>query len=142
MFWNLLIASFFIGSACAMHLEYLKVDSGKEPLVGTLDEDLPMPEEQLPGVCWACEWAMKKVKKQLGDNAKADMIKAKLMKVCDSIGFLRSLCKKMITKYLGTLVEELSTTDDPKTICANIGVCKSMRMLKLIQGFPQNYQKV
>ncbi|XP_026789995.1 antimicrobial peptide NK-lysin-like isoform X2 [Pangasianodon hypophthalmus] len=123
MFWNLLIASFFIGSACAMHLEYLKVDSAEEPLVGTLDEDLPMPEEQLPGVCWACEWAMKKVKRHLADNANADMIKAELTKVCDSIGFLRSLCKTMINRYLDILVEELSTTDNPRRICANIGVC-------------------
>lgn len=28
-----------------------------------------MPEDQLPGLCWACEWAMKKLKKQLGNNA-------------------------------------------------------------------------
>lgn len=27
-------------------------------------------------------------------------------------------------KYLGTLVEDLSTTDGPKTICVNVGVCK------------------
>ncbi|MCI4382623.1 hypothetical protein PGIGA_G00017010 [Pangasianodon gigas] len=128
MFWNLLIASFFIGSACAMHLEYLKVDSAEELLVGTLDivdqdEDLPMPKEQLPGMCWACVWAMKKVKRHLADNANADMIKAELTKVCDSIGFLRGLCKGMINRYLDVLVEELSTTDNPKRICANIGVC-------------------
>lgn len=52
------------------------------------------------------------------------VIKSKLAGVCNSIGFLRSLCKKMINKYMDTLVEELSTTDDAKTICINIGICR------------------
>ncbi|XP_034164192.1 antimicrobial peptide NK-lysin isoform X2 [Pangasianodon hypophthalmus] len=142
MFWNLLIASFFIGSACAMHLEYLKVDSAEELLVGTLDEDLPMPEEQLPGVCWICKWVMKKVKKHLGNRENAEQIKEKLKRGCDKIGFLKDQCKKIVDKNIDILVEELSTDDDPKTICANIGVCKSVGMLELIQGFPQIYQKL
>nr|ABC17996.1 NK-lysin type 2 [Ictalurus punctatus] len=129
MFWNLLVASFFIGSACAMHMEYLRVDSAEELLDGTLDsadkdEDLPMSEIQLfPGACWACKWAMNNVKKHLGINPTVDMIKAQLAEVCNSIGFLRGLCKTIINKYLDTLVEELSTTDNPTTICVNIGIC-------------------
>ncbi|XP_060789076.1 antimicrobial peptide NK-lysin-like [Neoarius graeffei] len=127
MLWKLLVASFFLGSACAMHLEYLKVDSAGE-LAFTLDstdqdEDLLMPEEQLPGVCWACKWVMRKLKKQLGNKADVATTKEKLTQVCDSIGFLRSLCKKMIRKYLDVLVEELSTSDGPETACVNIGVC-------------------
>ncbi|XP_053093650.1 antimicrobial peptide NK-lysin-like [Pangasianodon hypophthalmus] len=147
MFWNLLIASFFIGSACAMHLEYLKVDSAEELLVGTLDsvdqdEDLPMPEEQLPGVCWICKWVMKKVKKHLGNRENAEQIKEKLKRGCDKIGLLKDRCKKIVDKNIDILVEELSTDDDPKTMCANAGICKSVGMLELIQGFPQIYQKL
>ncbi|NP_001187137.1 NK-lysin type 1 precursor [Ictalurus punctatus] len=148
MFWNLLVASFFIGSACAMHMEYLRVDSAEELLDGSLDstdedEDLAMSETQLlPGACWACQWAMKKVKKQLGNNPTVDIIKAQLKKVCNSIGFLRGLCKKMINKYLDTLVEELSTTDDPTTICGNLGICKSLSMLELFQAFPQHHKQI
>ncbi|KAF4084115.1 hypothetical protein AMELA_G00125020 [Ameiurus melas] len=144
MFCNLLVAYFFIGSACAMHIEYLRVDSAEELLDGTLDsadqdENLLMSETQLlPGACWACQWAMKKVKKQLGNNPNVDMIKAQLTKVCNSIGFLRGICKKMINKFLDILVEELSTTDDPTTICVNIGICKSLSMLKLFQAFPHH----
>ncbi|KAI5102394.1 hypothetical protein C0J45_7746, partial [Silurus meridionalis] len=88
------------------------------------NEDLPMPEGQLPGMCWACTWAMKKLKAEISGKANADMVKAKVSKVCNSIGFLRSLCKRMINKYMDVLVEELSTTDDPGTICSNIGICK------------------
>ncbi|KAM9466841.1 antimicrobial peptide NK-lysin-like isoform 1-T2 [Clarias gariepinus] len=128
MFWNLLVASFVIGSACAIHLEYLKVDSDEELLDGSLDsvdlkKDLQIPEEQLPGACWACKWAMGKLKKELGNNSNQDTIKQAVTSVCDTIGFLQSICRKMINKYLDVLVEELSTTDDPKTICVNIGIC-------------------
>lgn len=53
-----------------------------------------------------------------------DEVKKKLENICDRIGFLKSLCRKFVNKYTDTLVEELSTTDDAKTICINIGVCK------------------
>ncbi|KAK3563638.1 hypothetical protein QTP86_031877 [Hemibagrus guttatus] len=112
-----------------MHLEYMKIGYAEELLdesldFGNQDEDLLKSEAQLPGACWACKWAMKKVKKQIGNSANVDTIKEKVLKVCDSIGFLKSICRKFINKYLDTLVEELSTTDDPRTICVNIGICK------------------
>ncbi|KAM9466814.1 antimicrobial peptide NK-lysin-like [Clarias gariepinus] len=128
MFWNLLVASFVIGSACAIHLEYLKVDSDEELLDGSLDsvdlkKDLQIPEEQLPGACWACKWAMGKLKRQLGNNSNQDTIRQAVASVCDAIGFLRFLCRKIINKYMDVLVEELSTTDNPARICANVGIC-------------------
>ncbi len=52
-----------------------------------------------------------------------DDIKKMLGGVCDEIGFLKSLCRLFVNKYTDTLVEELSTTDDARTICVNIGVC-------------------
>ncbi|XP_036450136.1 antimicrobial peptide NK-lysin-like [Colossoma macropomum] len=147
MLRQILLAFLLIGTACAMHLEYLKVDSDEEQLDDeslAVDqaEDLPMPRAMLPGKCWACKWAVKKVKKHLGDNAKAEEIKQKLLKVCDAIGLLKNLCKKMIEKSLGVLIEELSTSDDPATVCANIGACKSKPMLKLIQAFPEVLEKL
>ncbi|KAK3538193.1 hypothetical protein QTP70_033123, partial [Hemibagrus guttatus] len=74
MLWKLLIASFFISSAHAMHLEYMKIGYAEELLdesldFGNQDEDLLKSEAQLPGACWACKWAMKKVKKQIGNSA-------------------------------------------------------------------------
>ncbi|KAL7862092.1 hypothetical protein SRHO_G00135330 [Serrasalmus rhombeus] len=146
MLRNILLAFLFIGTACAMHLEYLKVDSDEEQVDTSLAvgqaEDMPIPEAMLPGQCWACKWAVKKVKKHLGDKAKAEEIKQKLLRVCDGIGFLKDLCKKMINKSLGVLIEELSTSDDPATVCANIGACKSKPMLQLIQAFPEVLEKL
>uniref|UniRef100_A0A673LZ13 Saposin B-type domain-containing protein n=1 Tax=Sinocyclocheilus rhinocerous TaxID=307959 RepID=A0A673LZ13_9TELE len=80
--------------------------------------------KQQPGMCWACKWSMKKLKKQISNGATPDDIKKKLEMVCDEIGFLKSLCRKFVNKYKDTLVEELSTTEDTETICINIGVCK------------------
>ncbi|KAI4889193.1 hypothetical protein NFI96_012966, partial [Prochilodus magdalenae] len=103
MLQNIIIALLLIGTACAMHVEYLKLDSDEEQsFVQFLqaidqDEELPMPGAELPGKCWACKWIVKKVKKQLGDNEKtSEAIRSKLHKVCDSIGLLKGLCKKII----------------------------------------------
>ncbi len=52
-----------------------------------------------------------------------DDIKKMLGMVCDEIGFLKYLCRMLVNKYMGTLIEELSTTDDARTICVNLGVC-------------------
>nr|ABC17997.1 NK-lysin type 3 [Ictalurus punctatus] len=141
MLRNLLVASFLIGAAYAVHLEYLKVDS-EELLDETWDEDLLMPEEQIPGLCWICKRLMKKVKKHLGNHENAEKIKEKLRRGCDKLPAVKDLCKKMVNKNIDLLVEELSTDDDPKAICAKAGLCKPVDMWELIQAFPQNYQKL
>ncbi|XP_030644237.1 antimicrobial peptide NK-lysin-like [Chanos chanos] len=87
-----------------------------------------MPEAQLPGLCWACKWILNKVKKQISNGTDQETIKNKLISVCDQIGFLKSKCKSFVKKYLNTLIEELSTTDDPRTICVNLKACKPKTM--------------
>ncbi|KAG9268630.1 antimicrobial peptide NK-lysin-like, partial [Astyanax mexicanus] len=87
--------------------------------------DIQAEEQQIsggkiPGVCWACKWAMGKLKKHLGTKEN-DAIKAKLLKVCSGIGLLKKRCENFINKNIDVLTEELSTSDDPKTICTNIG---------------------
>uniref|UniRef100_A0A3B3XCV9 Saposin B-type domain-containing protein n=1 Tax=Poecilia mexicana TaxID=48701 RepID=A0A3B3XCV9_9TELE len=88
-------------------------------------DELGEPDVQgLPGMCWGCKWALNKLKKQLGSNATAEAIKAKLRSVCDGIGLLKSKCRKFVNTNLGVLIEELTTTDDVRTICVNVGACK------------------
>uniref|UniRef100_A0AAR2LDB9 Saposin B-type domain-containing protein n=1 Tax=Pygocentrus nattereri TaxID=42514 RepID=A0AAR2LDB9_PYGNA len=145
MLRNILITFLLIDSGCAMHLEYLKVESDEEPLHESLAadqaEDLPMPGAAFPGVCWACKWAMGKLKQSLRSDATVGMIKEKLRDVCNGIGFLKYICKGIVNRYLDVLTEELSTTDSPRTICANIGVCSSKTLLEFIQDFPEVQQK-
>ncbi|XP_016129609.1 antimicrobial peptide NK-lysin-like [Sinocyclocheilus grahami] len=121
MLRRIILIALLISSVCALHWEMRKEEStGNE-----LEEDSgEIQTEQLPGICWACNWAMKKLKKQISNGATADDIKKKLGMVCDEIGFLKSLCRKFVNKYTDTLVEELSTTDNARTICVNITVCK------------------
>ncbi|XP_016395172.1 antimicrobial peptide NK-lysin-like [Sinocyclocheilus rhinocerous] len=121
MLRSIILIALLISSVCALHWEMRKEEfTGNE-----LEEDSgEIQTEQLPGMCWACKWAMKKVKKQISNGATPDDIKKKLGMVCDEIGFLKSLCRKFVNKYTDTLVEELSTTDDARTICVNITVCK------------------
>ncbi|XP_068194807.1 antimicrobial peptide NK-lysin-like [Antennarius striatus] len=85
----------------------------------------------LPGVCWTCKWALNNVKKSIGPNATAQIISSKLKSVCDKIGFLKSLCRKFVSGHLSELIEELSTTDDVRTICVNIRACKEKEYLNL-----------
>ncbi|XP_070776561.1 NK-lysin tandem duplicate 4 [Enoplosus armatus] len=87
---------------------------------------------KLPGVCWACKWALNKVKKTIGPNATAESLTSKLMSVCDKIGLLKRLCSKFVKAHLGELVEELTTTDDVRTICVNAGACKPKDVLDLL----------
>ncbi|XP_043118324.1 antimicrobial peptide NK-lysin-like [Puntigrus tetrazona] len=119
---SIILISLLISSVCAsLHWEMPKeVSTGNEPEGGSGE----IQTEQLPGLCWACKWAMKKMKKQISNGATPEDIKNKLGVVCDEIGFLKSLCRKFVNKYTDTLVEELSTTDDARTICINITVCK------------------
>uniref|UniRef100_A0A8C7Z2Q1 Saposin B-type domain-containing protein n=1 Tax=Oryzias sinensis TaxID=183150 RepID=A0A8C7Z2Q1_9TELE len=85
----------------------------------TLDDEnqLEGSEEGLPGMCWGCKWMLKKVKAALGNTTKVEKIKSQLSKVCDKIGLLRSQCKKFVAKNVDVLTEELTTTDDVRTIC-------------------------
>ncbi|GAA6096684.1 NK-lysin type 3 precursor [Tachysurus ichikawai] len=133
------LASFIIGSACALHLEYLKMDS-TELTDGTLDEDLLDLEALIPGSCWLCKKIVTKVKKRLGSHEKAEKIREKLRRSCDKLGPVAELCKKLVNRHIDILVKELSTDDNPKTVCAKAGICKNMDMLDLIQVFPQNVQ--
>ncbi|KAK3563639.1 hypothetical protein QTP86_031878 [Hemibagrus guttatus] len=134
MLRNILLVSFFIGSACSFYLEYLKVNS-EELIDGTLvsatspdsvdqDEDLPVHEEQIPGVCFLCKQVVKKVKKHLGNHENANKIKEKLKRGCDYLPVGKDICKKMVNNHIDILVEELSTDDDPKTVCVKAGICK------------------
>ncbi|XP_059209700.1 uncharacterized protein LOC131988574 [Centropristis striata] len=79
---------------------------------------------KLPGVCWACKWAINKVKKWARSNATVAMLTKKLHVVCSQIGLLKSKCSKFVNAHLGELVEELTTSDDTRTICVNVGACK------------------
>ncbi|XP_076833974.1 uncharacterized protein LOC143480270 [Brachyhypopomus gauderio] len=149
MLQSILIAVLFACSACTMRLEYLKVQSAEDDLPSSVLEGYDGAEDLMEGLeglegmevlvglvgmpnpyCWACEWVVKKVKKHLVTNTKAEVIKNKLQHVCDKIGLMKSKCKKMVTKYMELLTDELSTNDDPRTVCINIGICKSSLMWK------------
>ena len=48
----------------------------------------------------------------------------KLNSICNEIGLLKAKCHKFVKAHLGELIEELTTTDDVRTICVNTGACK------------------
>ncbi|TDG98866.1 hypothetical protein EPR50_G00205270 [Perca flavescens] len=97
-----------------------------------VDMVISLKASKLPGVCWACNWALKKVKKLAGRNATVEKLTSMLNSICDQIGLLKSLCRKFVKKtHLPELVEELTTTDDVKTICVNTGACKPKELLDL-----------
>ncbi|XP_066525756.1 antimicrobial peptide NK-lysin-like [Hoplias malabaricus] len=140
MLQHIIVGFLLISAARAMHLEYLKVDSDEKPLDDTLigqDVDLHRSGMNLPGKCWMCKWAMKWLKKHIGNKDKAEAIKQKLHEVCDNIRIQKSLCKKIVTKNIDILTEELSTNDDPATICASINMCTPKPPPEFIQAFPE-----
>ncbi|XP_029586515.1 antimicrobial peptide NK-lysin-like isoform X2 [Salmo trutta] len=87
--------------------------------------------QQLKGTCWVCKWALNKVKKSISTSSSQEELKQKLLSVCDNVGFLKSMCKGLVKKHLWVLIEELSTSDDVRTICVNIKACKPKEVLDL-----------
>ncbi|KAM7375943.1 hypothetical protein PAMP_005703 [Pampus punctatissimus] len=108
-------------SVWAVHGRSITVNIDDEEQV---DTEISMEAGKLPGVCWACEWAMKKVKKGIGSNTTVAKIKSKLLNICNEIGLLKKLCHKFVKRHLSVLLEELTTTDDVRTICVNAKACK------------------
>ncbi|XP_064783036.1 antimicrobial peptide NK-lysin-like [Oncorhynchus masou masou] len=88
-------------------------------------------EQQLKGTCWACKWALNKVKKSITTSSSPEELKQTLLSVCNDIGFLKSVCKGLVKKHLWVLIEEVSTSDDVRTICVNIKACKPKEVLDL-----------
>ncbi|XP_065109987.1 antimicrobial peptide NK-lysin-like isoform X2 [Paramisgurnus dabryanus] len=118
----IILVTLLVSSVCALQWKIYR-----EELIGNEEssgEVMVKTNQGLPGVCWACKWAMRNVKKKISNGATQDDIKSQLAMVCDQMGFLKSLCRSMVSKYTGVLVEELSTSDDPTTICVNVGICK------------------
>uniref|UniRef100_A0A8C1SGI6 Saposin B-type domain-containing protein n=1 Tax=Cyprinus carpio TaxID=7962 RepID=A0A8C1SGI6_CYPCA len=149
MLRSIILITLLISSVCALHLEMHKA---KSTGIELKEDSVEMPSEQLPGLCWACKWAMGKLKSEItkgstkvGNSTVSytftssyeanglmltqlvtflqDDIKNMLGTVCDGIGFLKYLCRMLVNKYMGTLIEELSTTDDARTICVHVGIC-------------------
>ncbi|XP_056283305.1 antimicrobial peptide NK-lysin [Pseudoliparis swirei] len=110
----------------------VNADDGKQ-----LEVEISVNAGKLPGLCWVCKWALNKVKKAIGPNATAENLVLKLKSVCKQIGLLKPLCSKFVKTHLAELVEELTTTDDVKTICVNTGACKPKESLDLL-SYPRD----
>ncbi|XP_077079984.1 antimicrobial peptide NK-lysin-like isoform X2 [Siphateles boraxobius] len=121
MFRRILLATLLISSVCALDWEMRRRNFTGDELEESLVE--MAPTDQLPGLCWACKWTMGKLKKLVSNKSTQSEIREMLTHVCDEIGFLKYLCRIFVGKYLNVLVEELSTSDNARTICINIGVC-------------------
>ncbi|NP_001298722.1 NK-lysin tandem duplicate 3 precursor [Danio rerio] len=119
MLRGIVLLTLLISSACAAHLEMHKEPFPEFDFEGSGE----IPKEQLPGLCWACKWAMGKLRQHISNTANKEEIKNQLAQVCDGIGFLRPLCRWFVKKYMDILTEELSTTDGPRTICSHLHVC-------------------
>ncbi|CAB1432485.1 unnamed protein product [Pleuronectes platessa] len=97
-----------------------------------VDVEISVEAGKIPGACWACKWALGKVKRVIGPNATAEMVKSHLNSICNEIGLLKSTCRKFVKVHLGELIEELTTTDDVRTICVNTRACKPKEVSHLL----------
>ncbi|XP_076605126.1 antimicrobial peptide NK-lysin-like [Chaetodon auriga] len=126
-------------SVWTVHGRNLKVSTDDQQQA---EVEISVEAGRLPGVCWACKWALNKVKKVMGPNATAESVTSKLKSVCNEIGLLKSLCRKFVKVHLGELIEELSTTDDVRTICVNTGACKPKEFLDLFFNQSDEYPQI
>ncbi|XP_028251679.1 antimicrobial peptide NK-lysin [Parambassis ranga] len=130
----LLLCTLAACSVWAVHGRTIEVNIADEEQV---DIDVSVEASKVPGLCWACKWALNKVKTLVGKNCTAEKLKAKLNAVCEEIGLLKAACRKFVKSHLGELIEELTTTDDVRTICVNLKACKPKELLGLF-FYPNN----
>ncbi|XP_066546843.1 antimicrobial peptide NK-lysin [Amia ocellicauda] len=84
--------------------------------------------EEIPGMCSACKSLVKWVKSKIPEGANQDDVDKSLHEGCNKLGWgLKSICKKLINKYLSKLISEIMKNEDPKETCVNIKLCKSQR---------------
>ncbi|CAB1330663.1 unnamed protein product [Coregonus sp. 'balchen'] len=88
-------------------------------------------EQQLMGTCRVCKWALNKVKKSISTSSRQEEVKQKLLSICNKVPFGKCMCEDLVKKHLWVLIEELSTSDDVRTICINIKACKPKEILDL-----------
>ncbi|KAM9433502.1 antimicrobial peptide NK-lysin-like isoform 2-T2 [Salvelinus alpinus] len=124
----LLALSLLACSVWKIHGQCQEVDPDDQEVV---EKQLEKRMQQLKGTCWVCKWALNKVKKSISASSSQEELKQKLLSVCDNVGFLKSMCKGLVKKHLWVLIEELSTSDDVRTICVNIKACKPKEVLDL-----------
>ncbi|XP_048831589.1 antimicrobial peptide NK-lysin-like [Brienomyrus brachyistius] len=117
---GVLILSALAESAVVDRWEYREFNETGEDL----QELEALLKEELPGLCWACKWIVEKAKSLIRDNRTQAHVKNVLRRVCDQIGFLKSMCKSFLGKVVDILVEELSTSDSNQQICFNLKACK------------------
>uniref|UniRef100_A0A8C7NW85 Saposin B-type domain-containing protein n=1 Tax=Oncorhynchus mykiss TaxID=8022 RepID=A0A8C7NW85_ONCMY len=88
-------------------------------------------EQQLKGTCWACKWALKKVKKSISSSSSPEEIKQKLLSFCGKLPLGKSTCEDLVKKHLWVVIDELNTSDGVRTICVKIKACKPKEVLDL-----------
>ncbi|KAK2879093.1 hypothetical protein QQF64_010765 [Cirrhinus molitorella] len=120
MLRSIVLIILLISSVCALHLEMRRVKStGNE-----LEDSGKIKAGKLHGVCWACRQVMEKLRSKVTSGTTKNKIKIILGAACNGTILLKYLCKMLVEKYMDTLIKELSTSDNAKTICVNIGICK------------------
>ncbi|XP_073726057.1 antimicrobial peptide NK-lysin isoform X4 [Misgurnus anguillicaudatus] len=119
----IIFVTLLVSSVCALQREMDNDGLTEKELEEIYAEFLAKTGHKFPGICWACKWAMGKIKRHISVTTNKAAIKRMLHNVCNEIGFLKYLCRGLVSRFLGPLIEELSTTDNPAKICSHIGVC-------------------
>uniref|UniRef100_A0A4W6F1R9 Saposin B-type domain-containing protein n=1 Tax=Lates calcarifer TaxID=8187 RepID=A0A4W6F1R9_LATCA len=122
----LLVCLLVTCSVLTVHGRSFEVNIDDEEQV---DVEISVGARKIPGLCWACKWALNKVKKVLGPNATSEVKQS-------------SACHKFVKTHLGELIEELTTSDDVRTICVNTGACKPKELLNELFYLGDEYPQI
>uniref|UniRef100_A0A3Q2NPG2 Antimicrobial peptide NK-lysin-like n=1 Tax=Fundulus heteroclitus TaxID=8078 RepID=A0A3Q2NPG2_FUNHE len=107
---------------------------GRNLQVDIDDDELAEPNAKEQGIllCKGCKEVVKWVKKKLGPTKTVEAIKKNLKAVCDNLRWMKSKCHKVVDSHLNALIKELMTTDDVRTSCVKIKMCKPKEQLDMI----------
>ncbi|XP_073668444.1 antimicrobial peptide NK-lysin-like [Paramisgurnus dabryanus] len=119
----IVLVTLLVSSVCALQREMDNDVLTEKELEEIYAEFLSKTGHQFPGKCWACKWAIGKIKRHISVTTNQRAIKNMLGHICDEIGFLKYLCRNLVSTYMGKLIELLSTNANPAQICSYIKVC-------------------
>ncbi|MBN3290596.1 NKL protein, partial [Polypterus senegalus] len=74
-------------------------------------------------MCRICTYVVGKVKALVPPGTAKDGVIRILHTVCDRLPVFRSVCRNIISNFLGRLVDEIIANDNPKVICQTMSFC-------------------
>ncbi|XP_049640569.1 granulysin [Suncus etruscus] len=89
-----------------------------------LQDDMLIEGWQVGITCSPCKKIIQKLKDMVGDDPTDDSINQALSPLCNKLKPLKSLCTKIVKKYVKPIAKDLAAGKSASDVCVDIKMCK------------------